>query len=111
MSFGLLDHAEVHLRRTAGRGDSESRVISSMAAHELIEVKIGQYVAVKNQERLVELFAQERQRSDRSQWFDLLCVSDPHVPLIPVTANAANEVAQESSRDEDVSNSVSSVPV
>jgi hypothetical protein len=30
-----------------------------MAAHELIEVKIGQYVAVKNQERLVELFAQE----------------------------------------------------
>jgi hypothetical protein len=30
-----------------------------MTAHELTEIKIGEYVAVKNQERRVELFAQE----------------------------------------------------
>jgi hypothetical protein len=30
-----------------------------MTAHELVEVKIGKYVTVKNQERLVEVFAQE----------------------------------------------------
>jgi hypothetical protein len=43
MSFCLFDHAEVHLRRPAGGRDSESRVISPVAAHQLTEVKIGKY--------------------------------------------------------------------
>jgi hypothetical protein len=33
--------------------------MSSMTVHELAEVKIGKYVAVKNQEWRVEVFAQE----------------------------------------------------
>src|ERR1700733_8083235 len=53
-SVGLVDHAKVHLGGAGGGGDSERSVMSSMTAHELVEVKIGKYVTVKNQERLVE---------------------------------------------------------
>jgi hypothetical protein len=33
--------------------------MSTMTVHELVEVKIGKYVAVKNQERRIEVLANE----------------------------------------------------
>src|ERR1700756_2664948 len=81
-----------------------------MAMHELVEIEIREHVAVKHEEGLVELLAHERQRPHRSKRLKLLRVGDPHVPLITIAANAANEVAQVSGRDEDVSNSISSKP-
>ena len=86
------------------------RVMSAMKMYEVAEVEIGKDVTVENQEGLVERLPNERQRTDRSERLELLGIGDLHVPLMAVATDAANEVPQISSRDENLSNAVSSKP-
>src|SRR5205085_7921233 len=103
-----IDHAKVHLRDAGSGGNSKSCVMPAMKVYEMAEVKISKYIAVKNQEWFIERLPHERQRADRPKRLELLGIGDLHVPLIAVAADAANEVPQISSRDENLSNAVPS---
>ena len=55
----FIDHAKIHLHDARGGGDRKNTLTTPMTVYELVEVKVGKHVTVKNQERLVELLAQE----------------------------------------------------
>jgi hypothetical protein len=86
----------------------ESGDAAPMAAHELIEIQ--KHVAIENEKRLIELVAQQRQWTNGFERLHFLGVVDAHVPLIAVSADAANEVAQTSGRDVDLSDPVPTEP-
>src|SRR5437763_12643711 len=48
-SLGLVDHTKIHFRDASSSGNGDSRGMSPMKAHKMVEVEIRKHVAVKNQ--------------------------------------------------------------
>ena len=82
-----------------------------MKFEECPEIEIRQHIPVEQQKGLSEMILNQAQRPDSTQRLRLFRVCNPHIPLLAVTTNRADEASEIPDGDANIHNAVPAQPL